>query len=87
MLVAMSRRGTVKTTYKKLLQVLGKPSQGPDSTHDGKVTCEWRLLYFDGEVTVYDWKEGRTPMAEYEWHIGGSSPRAVDIVNGLLKID
>jgi hypothetical protein len=83
----MSRRGTVKTTYKKLLQALGKPSQGPDRTYDGKVTCEWRLLYSDGEVTVYDWKEGRTPMAEYEWHIGGSSPRAVDLVNGLLKIN
>lgn len=83
----MSRQGTIRTTYKKLLRALGRPSQGPDETHDGKVTCEWRLLLSDGGVTVYDWKEGRTPVAEYDWHIGGSSPRAVDVFRGLLKIN
>jgi hypothetical protein len=30
--------------------------------------------------------EGRTPMAEYDWHIGGSIPRTIDAVKGLLKL-
>jgi hypothetical protein len=82
----MSSQGTIRTTYRKLLQALGRPLQGPNESHDGNVSCEWRLLLSDEEVTVYDWKEGRTPMAEYDWHIGGSGPHAVAAVKGLLKI-
>jgi len=80
-----SFRGSVFTTYDKLVQVFGNPDFGPDDTDADKVTCEWKLQFEDGTVaTIYDWKTGSTPFYEYEWHIGGKSAEAVDRVLDVL---
>ena len=39
------------------------------------------LRFEDGTVaTIYDWKEDETPLGDYDWHIGGKTPRAFDRV-------
>ena len=74
-----SYKGSLTTTYGQLIQVFGKPDKGPDDLNLDKITCEWALEFEDGVVaTLYDWKTNRTPMAQYEWHIGGRSSEAVD---------
>jgi hypothetical protein len=35
------------------------------------------LEFEDGvKASIYDWKTSRTPMGEYEWHIGGFDAEA-----------
>jgi hypothetical protein len=72
-----------KQTLENLTRKLGLPNTG---SADGKVTCEWVIVGADGTVaTVYDWKTGRTPHGEYDWHIGGHSHKAVDLILSILK--
>ena len=79
-----SLQGYVNTTFAELVRVFGAPTYGPNEpSGDGKVTCEWCLEFSDGTVaTIYDWKEGSTPMEKYSWHIGGLS---IDSVNRVLE--
>jgi hypothetical protein len=80
-----SYRGSVRTTFAKLVEVFGQPDFGPDDMGRDKVTCEWDLCFEDGTVaTIYDWKTNGTPFYEYEWHIGGRSSEAVDRVLEVL---
>ena len=89
-----SLRGYVTTTYTDLVDRFGEPTH--KSSDDGKVTVEWVLdfkVVQDGEddddfdyvtATIYDWKEERTPMGVYRWHIGGNSNDAVEAVETAL---
>ena len=75
-----SLKGEFVITFAELVEIFGRPDHGPNADLD-KVTCEWALTFEDGTVaTIYDWKTNRTPMGEYEWHIGGHSEAAVDHV-------
>ena len=72
-----SYKGSVKTTYDRLVQVFGEPH-----LRDGdKTTVEWVVEFDDGTVaTIYDWKLSETPTYEYNWHVGGFNNSAVDLV-------
>jgi hypothetical protein len=75
--------GYVMTDYKTLVEKLGEPHY----TGEGeKVTCEWQIV-IDNQVvaTIYDWKEHKTPKGMYNWHIGGKSKLAEELVNRLVK--
>lgn len=73
------RQGTIETTFDHLRALLGEPVDGD------KTTAEWHLRFPDGTVaTIYDWKTGQTPTGAYAWHIGGHSPKAVELVHGLI---
>lgn len=78
-----SLQGYVKATRKQLTAVFGEPY--PIESSDGKVTTEWIIEFADKTVaTIYDWKryELGTPADDelYEWHIGGHSRRALELV-------
>lgn len=69
-------KGEFPITYAELVEIFGKPKYGPNADLD-KTTCEWALTFEDGTVaTIYDYKTNRTPMGEYEWHIGGHDAKA-----------
>ena len=78
-------QGNVKTTYDKLVQILGQPKGG---SADGKTTCEWHLEFQDGSVaTIYDWKMGTTPKEEHNWHVGGKDPVSLNYLQEALGIE
>ena len=92
-----SLRGHVRTTYDKLLAVLGKPTYTDGDPYE-KVNCEWVLDVkakdemddddFTYEtVTIYNWKTGYTPTEEYDWHVGGRNYRAEDLVKEILGLE
>lgn len=75
--------GYVTTTYDVLVKELGEPI-----TDIEKSTAHWNIQAPDGTVaTIYDWKVWRTPMCEYEWHVGGHSTRALLLVEFILGIE
>ncbi len=86
-----SLQGYILTTYKKLVDTFGEPS------HDGdgyKTDAEWVLT--DEKdctvVTIYNYKNGPNycgaegiPVEDIlEWHIGGRSELAVDLVHEAI---
>ena len=83
-----SFRGTIKTTYNKLVETFGEPCIHNLPSMLDKVTIEWKLMFGDGTVaTIYDWKNyGSQPAKdeEYEWHIGGFVPDAVALVRDAM---
>jgi len=84
-------QGEVNTTYAKLIEVFGKEHCNGD---DYKVQAEWGLKFEDGTyATIYDWKEGvnyngpKHGISKEQvtnWHIGGTTPAAVDRVMDAL---
>jgi hypothetical protein len=82
-----SLKGEVLITYAELTEIFGRPDHGPNSADLDKVTCEWALKFEDGTIaTIYDWKTWRTPLGEYEWHIGGHDMAAVDRVTDTIAM-
>ena len=80
-----SFKGTVVTTYSKLVDSFGLPNFGPNDMDRDKVTCEWILKFDDDTIaTVYEWKNGFTPLGQHEWHIGGRTSTSVDRVLEVL---
>lgn len=80
-----SLKGYVIATYDELFDAFGEPDEGPNDLEADKVTCCWRLQFEDGTVaSIYDWKEDATPYHRYDWHIGGKSSEAVDLVHQTL---
>jgi hypothetical protein len=74
-------RGEFAITYAELVEIFGAPNYGPNNYDMDKVTCEWMIEFEDGtRASIYDYKTGRTPMGEYEWHIGGYDMDSVDRV-------
>jgi hypothetical protein len=48
---------------------------------------EWIIRFSDGTVaTIYDWKLSETPMGVYDWHIGGFTQRAVELVTNCMLV-
>ena len=85
-------QGSVVATREEMLKTFGAPTFDDLESGD-KVTIEWDLTFSDGTVaTIYDWKRiecGEEPWAiglfdPFEWHIGGNSERAVDMVKASL---
>jgi hypothetical protein len=69
-------KGEFPITYGELVEIFGTPDRGPNADMD-KTSCEWHLKFDDGTIaSIYDWKMGRTPYHEYEWHIGGHTAAA-----------
>jgi len=85
-----SLQGYIKTTYDKLVEVLGEPTYTDADPYE-KVNCEWTVMVPQEDsspvkFSIYNWKDGRIPTEEYEWHIGGYGFEAVseahEIING-----
>ena len=70
--------GEIRTSYKELKAVFGKPMDG---SPDGKVRKSW-CFHIDGIVcTIYDWKTGRTALSRIRhWSVGGSSPLSIKLI-------
>lgn len=85
-----SLQGKIKTTYDKLVGIFGEPTYTDADPYE-KVNCEWTVATEneDGDTvkfSIYNWKDGRIPTEEYEWHIGGygfdAVSEAYEIING-----
>jgi len=66
-------QGVVKTTYDKIVNILGEPTSFDASPYE-KVNASWSIEMKDKDktiFTVYNWKDGYVPTEEYDWHIGG----------------
>jgi len=72
------------TTYHQIVNVLGEPLDGG---WDGKTKAQWTIEFHDGTVaTIYDYKQESRPKEWVtEWHIGGNSRQAVDMVLDLFE--
>lgn len=67
-------QGYVRTTYAALFALMGKPHE----TDGDKVTVSWAFQMNNGEkFTVYDWRQYSTPEGQYDWHVGGTSAKAL----------
>lgn len=84
-------QGYVSTTYITLVEKFGEPIQYGEGD---KVTVEWIIDFIDNDTyeittaTIYDWKqyEDGTPYDLYDWHIGGRSISAVEMVKQVLGL-
>lgn len=77
-----SLKGYIRTDFQNLCETFGPPTHGPFDYEGDKVTCEWKIMTDNGLfVTIYDWKEGQTPLGQYEWHIGGHDFENVEWVS------
>ena len=76
-----SLQGYVSTTYDTLKDAFGMHH------YDGgdKTNVEWVLLIDGVLATIYDWKETRIILGEYQWHIGGHSTEAVGLVQSVVE--
>jgi hypothetical protein len=78
-------QGYIKITYDQLVEAFGHPL-GPCGY--GKISAEWIIRFSDAEVaTIYDYKMGKTPKDEYEWHIGGLSKKVVARIANMLGVE
>lgn len=83
--------GYVVADYFKLKDMFGKPM---GKSADNKSDAEWNILFDDGTVaTIYNYKDGvayrgrnsGTPKTKIRnWHVGGNSERAIELVKKLL---
>ena len=82
--------GTVRTTYADLVIAFGAPTYNIDDRNE-KVNTEWNIELYDTQAdeyivaSIYNWKTGYTPVASYDWHIGGYNDRAVAAVIEALN--
>ena len=89
-------KGTIKTTYDKLVKTFGEPTFTDASPYE-KVNAQWAMEFkvpftddtgiedFETDTaTVYNWKDGYIPTEVYDWHIGGFDNEAVDCVQKVL---
>jgi hypothetical protein len=81
-------QGYVTATYADIKRKLGKHNVDGDGY---KVSTEWNLEFREPNdtrtvATIYDWKEEglRCRRGSYQWHIGGNSKRAAELVQQLL---
>lgn len=76
-------QGHIAVSHVELVSAFGAPTHNYSS--DGKVQCEWDLRINGVACTIYDWKEDRAPERVRDWHIGGTTPQAVQLVRGALE--
>ena len=92
-----SLQGTITTTYDKLVEIFGKPTYTDADPYE-KVNAEWTVeartlnSWADDEedaesviFTIYNWKDGRIPTEEYDWHIGGYGFNAVEAAEAIIN--
>jgi hypothetical protein len=85
-------QGNIIADYARLVEVFGEPNSDGD---EYKVQKEWVIMFADGTfATIYDWKEGDAYNGEgqgkhytkvTDWHIGGESRRAVELVTMTVE--
>ena len=88
---------TITTTYDKLVEIFGKPTFTDADPYE-KVNADWnieaRVLedgaededdWFYKGFTIYNWKTGRIPTEEYEWHVGGTDYEAHEIASEIYE--
>ena len=85
-----SLQGYITADYDTLEKLFGTPTEG-----DGyKIDAEWSIEFKDGTVaTIYNWKDGKNycgaegiPVNDIKnWHIGGKTHRAVNLIIDTLK--
>jgi hypothetical protein len=64
--------------YRDIVKVFGRPQLG--KSLDGKIQVEW-IGKINGLVfTIYDYKSKVDPKANTDWHIGGKTYFAADLV-------
>lgn len=76
-------QGYVRTTYAELVEIFGPP----ELYAGDKTNAEWCIRFDDDEhtvATIYDYKEDVIPKGVYDWHIGGSSSRALQRICEVL---
>ena len=82
-------QGYIGADYNILCEILGAHGKGDEY----KVDAEWVLRFSDGTIaTIYNYKDGKNYCGEdgldvediCEWHVGGRSKRAVELVEKLL---
>lgn len=85
-----SLQGYVTTTYDKLVEIFGEPTHTDADPYE-KVNAEWTVMVPKEDsspvkFSIYNWKDGRIPTEEYDWHIGGydfdAVSEAYEIING-----
>jgi len=83
-----SLKGTITTTYDKLVEIFGKPTYTDADPYE-KVNCEWSVCADTDEglvkFSIYNWKTEGVPTDEYEWHIGGYGYDAVEAASVLIN--
>ena len=82
--------GEIRTTYAKLVELFGEPTEG-----DGyKVDAEWEIEFENGTVvTIYNWKNGKNYCGAdglnvrqiTNWNIGGHGQEAFDSLSTSLQ--
>jgi len=97
--VGTGRMGCAHVSYSKIVEMFGEPTYRGDQG-DSRVTFDWTITFSDGTVaTIYDRKQSKlydddpeafTPdeikeLPTFEWHIGGKSQHAVDLVMSALN--
>lgn len=84
-------QGYVDVSYQRLVEVFGPPHSEGDAY---KSDAQWSLEFEDGTIaTIYNYKDGKnyngrtgTPSTWItEWHVGGFTPKALELVLGELK--
>ena len=91
-----SLMGKIQVDYDTLVEVFGEPHHTDVGFYKGnKTDAEWGFD-FDGVIaTIYNWKNGKNYLGadgletKYidEWHIGGFSSKAVEVVKKALNIN
>jgi hypothetical protein len=83
-------QGRINVTYDMLYDTFGVPETGGD-----KNDVEWVIKFEDGTIaTIYDYKTGYnyngssgTPaQLNRDWHVGGFSNNAVELVKSALTM-
>ena len=90
--VDTSLKGTTILSYRELVEKFGEPI----IRCDDKTIFEWVVVLkrkdlIDIIITIYDWKENRSPqlireLEEMEWNVGGHTLREVRLACEALGI-
>src|SRR5689334_4275323 len=93
-LYGTSLQGYLDVPFSRVVEVFGEPNTDVDGY---KVAFEWRIVFADGTVaSIYDYKasalyDDDNPSPEQmrkndfsDWHVGGKSKRADELVRAAL---
>lgn len=84
-------QGEITATYEELRALFGEPHEADQYKSD----AEWNIRFGDGTyASIYNWKDGKaycgeagTPTEQItEWHVGGDTKRAVELVQAMLEL-
>jgi len=87
-----SLQGYLDANYADLVEVFGMPN--PENCDNYKTDAEWNIQFLDGTVaTIYNYKDGKNYCGPEgleiddikNWHIGGYSESAVEMVKLAIE--